>query len=77
MRDRAEAEIQATVIEAKKEMSEFTHRERFWEYQRIQDILATADPLARCVNYMLCFAALSCCRTIFNIYSNVCVFTTV
>lgn len=73
MRDRSDAEIQATVIQAKKELAEFTHRGRFWEYQSIQDILATADPLVRCVNYILCFAALSCCSTIFNIYSNVCV----
>ncbi|XP_051743312.1 uncharacterized protein LOC127508880 isoform X2 [Ctenopharyngodon idella] len=52
MRDRAEAEVRATVIEAKKEMSEFTHRGRFWEYQRIQDILETADPLARLLDEM-------------------------
>ncbi|KAK9977172.1 hypothetical protein ABG768_018993 [Culter alburnus] len=38
MRDRSEAEIQATVIQAKKEL--------------IQDILATADPLARLLEEM-------------------------
>ncbi|ROL44956.1 hypothetical protein DPX16_0109 [Anabarilius grahami] len=52
MRDRADAEIQATVIQAKKELAEFTHKGRFWEYQSIKDILATADPLARLLEEM-------------------------
>ncbi|ROL48809.1 hypothetical protein DPX16_23468 [Anabarilius grahami] len=52
MRDRSDAEIQATVIQAKKELAEFTHRGRFWEYQSIKDILATADPLARLLEEM-------------------------
>lgn len=52
MRDRTEAEIHTTVITAKKDMSEFTHTGRFWEYQQIRDILAVADPLARCVTYI-------------------------
>ncbi|KAK9977002.1 hypothetical protein ABG768_018823 [Culter alburnus] len=52
MRDCSDAEIQATVIQAKKELSELTHRGRFWEYQSIQDILATADPLVRLLEEM-------------------------
>ncbi|XP_067271193.1 uncharacterized protein [Pseudorasbora parva] len=50
--DRTEAEIQATVIEAKKELSEFSHKGRFWEYQQIRDILGAADPLARFLEEM-------------------------
>ncbi len=49
MRHSTEAEIQAVVIEAKKELSEFCHRGRFWEFEKNCDILDSTNPLARFV----------------------------
>ncbi len=51
MRHSTEAEIQAVVIEAKKELSEFCHRGRFWEFEKIRDILDSTNPIARFVTH--------------------------
>lgn len=51
MQNRTEAEIQAVVIEAKKELSEFCHKGRFWEFEKIRDILDSTNPLARLVTH--------------------------
>lgn len=51
MRNSTEAEIQAVVIDAKKELSEFCHRGRFWEFGNICDILDSTNPLARFVTH--------------------------
>jgi len=67
-------DIRDTVIKAKKEMAEFSHTGRFLEYKRICEILASADPLARCVSFIFCLTTLSCCSAIVNNLSNVCVF---
>ncbi|XP_056312309.1 uncharacterized protein LOC130223490 [Danio aesculapii] len=52
MRNSGEAEIQAVIIEAKKELSEFCHRGRFWEFGKIRDILDSTNPLARMIAEM-------------------------
>ncbi|XP_077073372.1 uncharacterized protein LOC143724280 [Siphateles boraxobius] len=52
MQDSSEEDIQATVLQAKKELAEFSHTGRFWEYQRIQQILGSADPLASLLEEM-------------------------
>ncbi|CAM4651372.1 unnamed protein product [Leuciscus chuanchicus] len=52
MHGSSEEDIQATVIKAKKEMAEFTHTGRFWEYQKIRDILGAADPLSSLLEEM-------------------------
>ncbi|XP_056312301.1 uncharacterized protein LOC130223480 [Danio aesculapii] len=52
MRNSTKAEIQAVVIEAKKELSEFCHRGRFWEFGKIRDILDSTNPLARMIAEM-------------------------
>ncbi|CAM4575066.1 unnamed protein product [Leuciscus chuanchicus] len=49
---RSEEDIQATVLQAKKDMADFTHTGRFWEYQRIRDILGASDPLASLLEEM-------------------------
>ncbi|KAK7157062.1 hypothetical protein R3I94_006962 [Phoxinus phoxinus] len=52
MEGRSEEDISDTVIQAKKEMAEFTHTGRFWEYQRIREILGAADPLSSLLEEM-------------------------
>ncbi|XP_073804446.1 uncharacterized protein [Danio rerio] len=52
MRNSTEAEIQAVVKEAKKELSEFCHKGRFWEFGKICDILDSTNPLARMIAEM-------------------------
>ncbi len=52
MRHSTEAEIQAVVVEAKKELSEFCHRGRFWEFEKIRGILDSTNPLSRFVTQL-------------------------
>ncbi|KAK7157087.1 hypothetical protein R3I94_006985 [Phoxinus phoxinus] len=52
MEGRTEEDIQATVLQAKKEMADFSHNGRFWEYQRIREIFAAPDPLASMLEEM-------------------------
>ncbi|KAK7172409.1 hypothetical protein R3I93_004668 [Phoxinus phoxinus] len=52
MEGRTEEEIQTTMIQANKEMAELSHTGRFWEYQRIREIFAAADPLASMLEEM-------------------------
>ncbi|XDV25590.1 hypothetical protein PO909_029483 [Leuciscus waleckii] len=52
MQGSSEEDIQETVLQAKKEMAEFTQKGRFWEYQMLRDIFGAADPLKSMVEEM-------------------------
>ncbi|XP_073729781.1 uncharacterized protein [Misgurnus anguillicaudatus] len=52
MQGRTEEDIQATVLQAKKEMAEFSHKGRFWDYHRILEIFGAANPLASLLEEM-------------------------
>ncbi|XP_073730822.1 uncharacterized protein [Misgurnus anguillicaudatus] len=52
MQGRTEEDIQATVLQAKKEMAEFSHNGRFWDYHRILEIFGAANPLASLLEEM-------------------------
>lgn len=75
MQGGSEEDISDTVIQAKKDLAEFTHTGRFWEYQRVRDILGAADPLSRCVPYLTASLLCPIAVIVLNIPTNVCVLT--
>ncbi|XP_073672221.1 uncharacterized protein [Paramisgurnus dabryanus] len=52
MQGRTEEDIQATVLQSKKEMAEFSQNGRFWEYNTLLEIFGAANPLASMLKEM-------------------------